>query len=132
MTEDLITTGAQTVTAAGPVTPTTGLDISGFGTGGYQIELWVFAFNCTAVAPALPNPGARIVIEDSVNAFTAAEPVWEKEIQGTITAPTCWVVRDDQIPLLRLGVSGAKLRANVVELDGTSASLTLQALLRHN
>ena len=97
---------SQPLTAAGPLAPTTGLDISGLS-GAYMISIEV-----TGLSAASGIPKARIVIEDTVNAFTAALPVAEFEIQGATSpsAPIAMSRTQDECPSLRLGVTSAKLR----------------------
>jgi hypothetical protein len=126
MTPNSITDGtSQPLTAAGPVAPATGLDISALS-GDYELQLEV-----TALSAAAGTPKARIILEDTVNAFTAAVPVALWNIQGPIdpTAPIKLSVLKDQAPSLRLGVANAKLRVNVVWLDGTTPSITLRSAL---
>lgn len=118
-----ITTDAQTVSATGPVTPTTGLDISGI-TGDFTVLAEV-----SALSAASDAPGARIVLEDTVNAFTAALPVAVWDVAGPIVTPVKVSWRKYELPSLRAGVANAKLRVNVVALSGTTPSLTVAAAI---
>src|ERR1700690_116206 len=102
-----LTTDPQTLTAAGPAAPTTGLDISVL-TGDYTLEITV-----QALTAASGTPKARIVLEDTVNAFTNAVAVVETNIQGPINTPITHLFRSDEAPSLRLGTTSAKLRLNV-------------------
>lgn len=122
-----ITTGAQTVTGAGAVTPTTGLDISGI-TGDCTVHVRVLG-----LSSASGTPKAGIVLEDSVNAFTAAITRADKNVQGTITsqAETHFVFKKYELPNTRFGTASAVLRVNVVELLGTTPSLTLDAWVEY-
>src|ERR1700677_2528559 len=56
-----ITTGLQTVTATGPVTPTAGLSVSGV-TGDFTV--------CVEVISLTAGKTARLPLESSTNAFT--------------------------------------------------------------
>jgi len=91
-----------------------------------MLEIEVTDLHCAA-----GTPRARIVLEDSVNAFTAALPVCEVAIEGPVVAGAAvkqtW--KSDRVPGLRIGVANAVLRANVVKLDGTTPSVTLRAAL---
>ena len=126
-----LTTGIQSVTATGAVTPTAGVDISGI-TGDATVTFEVLAFDL--------NQTARIQLEDTVNAFTASIPVWEQELCGQIGTPPFVVgaytpggfrfsVRKYEIPDARFGVSGAKLRLNVTSLSG--GTLSFASLLNY-
>jgi hypothetical protein len=125
-----LTTGLQTVTATGAVTPTAGVDISGM-TGNFTI--------CVEVISMTAAKTARIQIEDSVNAFTASLPLYEFNVTGQIgqggtsyTAgaynPTTqkFSVEKQQLPNNRFGTASALARVNVIAID-SSASLSLNA-----
>jgi len=125
-----LTTGIQTVTATGAVTPTAGVDISGM-TGDVTL--------CIEVISLTAGKTARVQIEDSVNAFTASLPVAVfnfvgQEGQGgtSYTAgaynPTTEKVsvRKYQLPNNRFGTASALARVNVTALD-SSSSLSLHA-----
>lgn len=125
MSISAITTGAQTVTATGAVTATTGLDISGV-TGDCTVHLRV-----QGLSAASGTPKTTIQLEDSVNGFTASIPVAVKEVQGPVDTKTemhfSW--RKYELPNARFGTASAVLRANVMVLGGTTPSLTLDAWL---
>ena len=123
MTPISITTDPQTLSAAGPAAPTTGFDISGLS-GDYTLEITV-----QSLTSASGTPKARIILEDTVNAFTAAVPVTEFNVQGPITTPETHLVRSYEAPSLRLGTASAKLRLNVVTLEGTSPSVTVHGAI---
>jgi hypothetical protein len=123
MTPTSLTTDPQVLTAAGPAAPTTGLDISGL-TGDYTLEMTV-----QALSAASGTPQARIVLEDTVNAFTNAIPVAEITVQGPIVVPVTHLFRSDEIPALRIGTASAKLRLNVYLLNGTSPSITVHGAI---
>src|SRR6266853_2332533 len=116
-----LTTGAQTVTATGAVTATTGLDISGT-TGDCTVHVRVQAL--TAVTG---TPKASIQLEDSVNGFTAAIANKVIEIQGPVatTSEVHFLWRKYELPNVRFGTTSAVLRLNVSVLSGTTPSLTL-------
>jgi hypothetical protein len=124
MTPHQITTGQQTATAAGALTGT--LDISAMA-GGYMIDVVVLA-----LASAALTPKARIVIEESADNFVAdILPVALYNVQGPIAsmAPVAHSWTHSQLPSMRLGATGAKLRVNVVALDGTTPTITASARL---
>jgi hypothetical protein len=123
MTPTPLTTDPQTLTATGPAAPTTGLDISGLS-GDYMLELEVMALSA-----ATGTPRARIVIEDTVNAFTAAIPVAELNIEGPINQGVKAIWRKYSAPSLRLGTASAKLRVNVVTLEGGTPTVTVRGAL---
>jgi hypothetical protein len=114
-----ITTGVQTVSATGAVTPTTGLDISGIS-GDFTIFLEVTGMTA--------GKTARIQFEDSVNAFTASVPVAVINVTGALTSAASQVfdIRKYQLPNNRFGVTSAVLRVNVTAIDSGS-SLSLHA-----
>ena len=116
-----LTIGKETRTTAGPVANPGSLDISTLS-GDYSIVIEVS--NLTA---ASGTPSARIVIEDSVNAFTASIPVGERQFLGPITkdAPVALTLTNRELPAIRTGVTNAVLRANVAQLNGTTPSCTL-------
>jgi hypothetical protein len=123
MTPTSLTTDPQVLTAAGPATPTTGLDISVL-TGDYTLEITV-----QALSAASGTPQARIVLEDTINAFTNAVPVAEVNVQGPIVMPVTYLFRDDEVPTLRIGSASARLRLNVYMLNGTSPSITVHGAI---
>jgi hypothetical protein len=115
-----ITSGAQTVGAAGPVTGT--LDTSAIANI-ESITLEVLGLTAGAAA--------RITIEDtaSATAFSDAQPVAVFHLQGTIqpSATLAQTIGRDQLQTLRNGAANNKLRVNVLQLTGAAASLTLNA-----
>jgi hypothetical protein len=125
MTSKPITTGSQTQAAAGPVTGS--LDLSGLA------KPSTLVLNITGLSAAAGTPRARIIVEDTVNAFTAAVPVAMVNIEGPIvpSAPVTYTFNQDHIPSLRIGTASAALRANVVLLEGTTPSITLDAELQN-
>lgn len=122
-----ITTGQQTVTATGAVTPTAGLDISAI-TGDFTVKLRV-----QNLSSASGTPKARITLEDSVTGFTASLPAAEIDVQGSVQtkAEQAFSWRKYQLPSVRAGVTSAVLRVNVVGLSGTTPTLTLDAWLEY-
>jgi hypothetical protein len=129
MNQIIVTDGtSQPITSAGPAAPTTGLAIATL-TGAYELSLEVISFSTTSGVGH-----CRIVAEDSVNAFTAALPVAEWTFQCGVQgiSPAASVKRTETSgaePGLRLNTTSAVLRFNVVEIDGTGASLTFQGIL---
>lgn len=119
-----LTTGLQTVTATGAVTPTAGLDVSGI-TGDWTIFVQVPA-NTTA-------KNAKIVIESSVNAFTAASPELIVDLSGKYVSASDVVaipMRKYQRPSSVIGTASAVLRARVDTIS-SSDSLSLQAWIAY-
>ncbi len=125
-----LTTGLQTVTAAGAITPTAGVDISGM-TGDATV--------CVEVISMTAAKSARIQVEDSVNGFTASLPVAVFDILGQVgqggtsytagaynPTTTKFTVRKYQLANNRFGTSSAVLRLNVTAID-SSASLSINA-----
>jgi hypothetical protein len=127
MTIGSVTTGQQTVTATGAVTPTTGLDISGI-TGDYTLHVRV-----QKMTVASGTPSAKISIEDSVNGFTASVPCAVIDVRGPIDqiAEQHFSFRKYQLPNLRAGTASAVARANVVSLTGTTPSLQLDSWIEY-
>lgn len=108
-----ITTGVQTFTATGALTPTAGLDISGI-TGDYTI--WVQVESLTAAKKCL------IQLEDSVNAFTASIGVATFNPVGALAkeADIRYSLRKYQCPTLRAGTTSAVARINVTQIDSAT------------
>ena len=123
MTIGAITTGVQTVTATGAVTPTTGLDVSGV-TGDFTLKVEVQS-NTAA-------KGFQIQLEESTNAFTAAVADMVVGGKGAVGSAydKIWSIRKYQIPGTSIGTSGAVLRANVTMLDSAD-SLKLRAWIEY-
>jgi len=125
-----LTTGLQTVTATGAITPTAGADISAM-TGDVTV--------CVEVVSMTAAKTARIQLEDSVNGFTASVPVAVFDVIGQLgqggtsyTAgaynPTTqkFTLRKYQLANNRFGTASAVLRLNVTAIDSAS-SLSLNA-----
>src|ERR1039458_6654378 len=119
MTIGAVTTGVQTVTATGAVTPTAGLDVSGVTK---DFTLFLQVQSDTA------GKNFQIQLEESVNGFTASVPDLVVGGEGAVSsaADKIWSVRKYQIPGSAIGTTGAVLRANVVQIDSAS-SLHLRA-----
>lgn len=119
-----ITTGAQTVTATGAVTPTAGLDISGIS-GDFTV--WIQVQALTAAKKAV------IALEDSVNAFTASIV---KALINPVGAAAAaydqkYSFRKYQIPSLRAGTTSAVARINVTAID-SATSLTVNSWIEYD
>lgn len=117
----------QPITAAGVAAPATGLSIATLAAP------YALSVNITNLTAASGAPAARIVIEDTVDAFTTAQPVAVFNVGGPITqnAPVALSLVGREIPSMRIGVANAKLRARVAMLDGTTPSLTFAAFLQN-
>ena len=124
MTIGAVTTGVQTVTATGAVTPTAGLDVSGVTK---DFTLFLEVQSDTAAK------NFQIQLEESTNAFTGT-PVADLVVGGegaiTSAADKTWSLRKYQIPGTAIGTTGAVLRANVTEIDANS-SLKLRAWIQY-
>jgi hypothetical protein len=125
-----ITTGVQSFSTTGALTPTTGLDVSGATYSG-DLTLCLEAIMFTA------GKTAQIQIEGSVNAFTASTAIYVTDIQGQVGEggtsafvqgvfnPTTLrrSVRKYQIPSagnVYFGQSGGKIRVNVTNMDSSA------------
>jgi len=116
-----ITTGNQTVTAAGAVAATAGLDVSGV-TGDFTL--------CVEVVSLTAAKTARIQLEDTVNGFTAAPALAVFDVTGQQAGQYSnrFSLRKYQLPNNQFGVANAKVRANVSQIDA-GGSLILHAWL---
>ena len=119
-----LTTGLQTVTATGAVTPTAGLDISGI-TQDYTI--WLQVQSLTAAKKIV------ITLEDSVDAFTASVPIASFNPVGAVAsaADRKYSLRKYQIPSLRAGTTSAVARLNVTAIDSATTAI-VQAWIEYN
>lgn len=120
-----ITTGDQTVTATGAVTPTAGLDIS--STAILDYTLWIHVKSLTAAKKAV------ICLEDSVNGFTASVPrVVINPVGAVGTAyDQKYSFRKYQVPSTRVGTTSAVLRANIVAID-SATTLVLNSWIEYD
>ena len=121
-----ITTGVQTVTATGPVVPTAGLSVA--TAPATTSDFTVFC----EVQSLTDGAHARIVIEESANAFAAASPLLAYDVGGAISSAADLVqsVRKYQVPSTVIGTGGAVIRANVESLTG-AASVSLRAWIEY-
>jgi hypothetical protein len=126
LTVGLDATDLATLAAAGAVGPSAGFDISTLS-GPYNLQVEVTDLHCASGGP----PRARIVIEDSIDAFVTRVPVCEMTLEGIVLAQSSVTIGRNQREAagLRLGVTNARMRAYVVQLDGTTPSITLWASL---
>jgi hypothetical protein len=129
-----LTTGLQSISATGAVTPTAGVDISGM-TGDATV--------CIEVISMTAGKTARIQLEDTVNGFTASLPVAVFDVVGQIgqggTSPAAgnfnpttqkFSIRKYQLANNRFGTASALARLNVTALDG-SATMLLNAWIEN-
>jgi hypothetical protein len=116
---------STTVSAAGAIGGTTGLDVAAI-TGDFTIRV-----NVRKLTAASGTPRARVLIEDTVNAFTASIPICTENLEGPITEeiPVAFSWRRYELPSLRAGTASARIRVNIVELSGTTPSLSIDAFL---
>ena len=121
-----ITTGVQTVTATGPVAPTAGLSVA--TAPATTSDFTVFC----EVQSLTDGAHARIVIEESANAFTSTSPILVYDVVGAVSSAADLVqsVRKYQVPATVAGTSGAVMRANVETLTA-AASLLLRAWIEY-
>ncbi len=122
MTIGAITTGVQTVTASGAVTPTAGLDISGI-TGDWTVKVEVQSLTAAKKS--------KIQIETSTDStnWTALTIV---DVSGQVTsaADKVYSTRKMSNPSAPFGTSGGVCRANVLSID-SGASLSLRAWVEY-
>ena len=117
-----ITTGAQTATGTGALTGT--LDMHALS-GNFTLKVQVTSLTCTTCTSAT---NVKIVLEDSVNAFTASIPVAVVDVSGPIAGSgVTYSIPWYQVPSLRLGVSSAVLRANVYSYGTNVTGVTVHA-----
>ena len=116
-----ITTGVQTVSTTGAITPTAGVDISGI-TGDATIVCEVTGLTS--------GKTARIQFEDTTNAFTASNALAVINVTGQIDGRWSdrFTLRKYQLPNNLFGTASAKLRANLTVID-SAAVLSLHAWL---
>jgi hypothetical protein len=105
-----ITTGVQTVTAAGAVTGT--LDISGLS-GDFTVKIRVTELSAEKTAV--------IALEDSVNAFTAAVQQAVVQVRGAVKpeAEKVFSFKKADLPAFRLGTASGVCRINVLSVTAT-------------
>lgn len=105
-----ITTGVQTVTAAGAVTGT--LDISGLS-GDFTVKIRVTALSA--------GKTAVIALEDSVDEFTNAVQQAVVQVSGEVKpeAEKVFSFKKADLPALRLGTTSAECRINVLSVTAT-------------
>jgi hypothetical protein len=102
-------------------TANAGVDVSGI-TGDFTIKIRVDALS--------PNAGsAKIQIEESTNSFTNAYTVFKQDFLGGLPPEGVTVsYRKYQSETTSLaGTASAKFRVNLIELNGTSPSITYEA-----
>jgi hypothetical protein len=114
---------AATVTASGAVDPATGLSISAAATD-FMLTLQV-----TQLTAVSGTPRARIVVEDTEDAFTNSKACAVVDVVGPVlpNAPLNFSWKSHLLPSLRVGTASAKVRLNVIDLAGTTPTLTLDA-----
>jgi hypothetical protein len=118
-----ITTGVQTVTATGAVTPTAGLDVSGI-TGDWTLFIQVQS-NTAAKK-------AKVVLEESVNAFTASTHDLVFDVSGAVGSTYDKVIsrRKYELPSSIIGTTSAVIRANVQSITAGD-SLAVRAWIEY-
>ena len=104
------------------------LDIS---TAGLANTQWAILLTITNLTAASGTPRARITMEDTTDNFTTPLTIACWNIQGPITsdAPLSLSVERENIPSLRAGVTSAKLRCNLIALEGTTPTISYNANL---
>lgn len=117
-----ISTVLAKTTSTAAATGGTQLDISGV-TGDWTLVLEVLAMN--------DGNACRFGFQDSVDAFTnnLAGPTISLSGKLTSSAPRRFTVTKKDFPNLRCGVASAVLRLNLLEITGSSKSVTYQAWL---
>ena len=114
MTIGAITTGVQSVSATGAVTPTAGLNVATAPASTADFTLFLEIQSLTAAQ------SARIQLEESANGFTTAIPLMVVDVKGAIasSADKVYSKRKYEIPSTIFGTSSAVVRANVTALSG--------------
>ena len=115
MTIGAITTGVQTVSATGAVTPTAGLNVATNPATTKDFTVFLELQSLTT------GGNARIQIEESVDAFTTPIPLMVVDIKGLMSsaADKIYSRRKYEIPSTVFGTSSAVVRANVTAISGT-------------
>ena len=106
----------------------TELDISGID------DDWTIFIKVAKLTAASGTPQARLSVEDSVNAFSADLAGPSVSLQGPIAtaeSERTWSFKKADFPSLRTGDSSAVLRLNVLELGGTTVSLTVHGFIEY-
>jgi hypothetical protein len=123
-----ITTGVQTVTATGAVTPTAGLNTATHPATTEDFTIFVQVQSLT------DGKKARIVIEETNTAFGGSVwiPLLIYDVEGVVASAYDLVksVRKAEVPSTLSGTTGAYMRANVQALD-SAASLALRAWVEY-
>jgi hypothetical protein len=125
-----ITTGVQTVTAVGAVTPTAGLS-----TATVPATTTDFTIFCEVQA-LTDGTKARIVIEETATAAPYSATNWLPlliyDVEGAVTSAADIIksVRKYEVPGNALGTSGSCLRANVYSMSD-SGPLSLRAWIEY-
>lgn len=94
--------------------------------------MWDLTVNIQNLTCASGTPRARITWEDTVDNFTTPLVIAAYNIEGPITSPTSFSFTRDQIPSLRVGTASAKLRCNLIALEGTTPTITFGSTLSGN
>jgi len=126
-----LSTGVQSVTATGLVTPTAGVSVATYAD----------ATICVEVLSMTAGKTARIQLEDSVNAWTASAALAVFDVTGqtgqggtsfsvgTYNPTTVkYSIRKYQLPNSNINVASGVVRLNVTAIDA-SAELVLNAWL---
>ena len=118
-----ITTGVQSMTATGAVTPTAGLDVSGI-TNDWTLFVQVQS-NTLAKK-------AKVVLEESNTAFTTATTDLVFDVSGTIGSAydKIFSKRKYELPSSLIGTTTAVVRANVQSIT-SGDTLTVRAWIEY-
>jgi hypothetical protein len=111
---DLKGTGALSGAVAGTITASLpAIDISGIDDPDPTV--------CICVEGLAAGKGALIAIEDTVNDFTASIPRYVVNVDGGIVSRQDFKFAKRSNPYNRFGVTDAKLRVNVLQVDSAAA-----------
>jgi hypothetical protein len=118
-----LSTGIQSITATGAVTPVAGVSVSGM----------TAATVCVEIISMTAGSTARIQLEDSVNAFTAVAALTVFDITGQMgqggttfaqgvynPATDKRSIRSYQLPSSQIGVTNGVIRLNVTAISASS------------
>ena len=123
-----ITTGVQTVTATGAVTPTAGLSVATAPASTNDFTVFCQVQSLT------DGKKARIVIEETNTAFGGSVwiPLLVYDVEGAVSSAADLMksVRKYEVPSTLVGTTGAYMRANVQAID-SATSLALRAWVEY-
>lgn len=120
------TEGLLTKTAVYTPIGAAGVDISA---AAYATQDWTIFIRVTNLSAASGTPGARFVIQDSVNDFVAFESGPCADFRGAVNAAATITkeFRKRDFPLMRFGTASAEVRVALTQIQGTTPTCTYEA-----